>query len=78
MSQASRGRPKTEAADFAGFPLRLPRALFDGIREQAREDGKPMNTHIIALLQYAMQQYHPSSLGEPSRSRRKPQPVTAS
>lgn len=51
-------RPKTEAAEFVAFPIRLPRELLELIKEQAYEVGRPVNTQIIRMLESDMQRIH--------------------
>jgi len=47
-------RPKTPAADYERFVLRVPQRLMAVIREQAETLGRPINTHLVRLLEKAV------------------------
>ena len=43
-------RPKTAAAEFVKFPLRIPKDLMDAIRSKAAKSGAPVNTEIVRAI----------------------------
>jgi predicted HicB family RNase H-like nuclease len=43
-------RPKTAAAEFVKFPLRIPKELMDALRLKAARSGAPVNTEIVRAI----------------------------
>ena len=43
-------RPKTEAAEFVKFPLRIPKDLMDVLRSKAAKSGAPVNTEMVRAI----------------------------
>jgi hypothetical protein len=44
-------RPKTEAAEYYQTTLRVPPDVFALLRAEAREIGRPINTHLVRILE---------------------------
>jgi hypothetical protein len=47
-------RPKTAAAEYYPTMLRLPRAVWDALREAAKQGHRPLNTQAILVLHEAL------------------------
>jgi hypothetical protein len=43
-------RPKTDAADFVHFALRLPKDAMDAVRARATRSGAPLNTELVRAI----------------------------
>lgn len=48
------GRPKTAASEYERVSVRLPPELLAGVRGEADESGRPLNTEIMFLLRDAL------------------------
>jgi hypothetical protein len=60
-------RPKTEAAEYYQTTLRVPPHVYDLLRAEAQEIGRPINTHLVRILE-----------GYCAKTGKKPKPALAS
>lgn len=44
-------KPKTAAAEYYQTTLRVPPAVFAMLRAEAEEIGRPINTHLVRILE---------------------------
>ena len=44
-------RPKTEAAEYYQTTLRVPPDVYDILRAEAQKIGRPINTHVVRILE---------------------------
>lgn len=44
-------RPKTEAADYKGFMVRLPTPLLQRLRDRASKERRSINAQLVVFLE---------------------------
>jgi predicted HicB family RNase H-like nuclease len=59
-------RPKTAAAEFVKFALRIPKDLMDAIRSKAAKSGAPVNTEIVRAIRRDLRLPTPKDGHDPS------------
>ena len=57
---ASRGRPKTAAADHERFTARLPHEVMTQLRSLATEGERALNTELLRVVRAGLATLHPS------------------
>ena len=57
---ASRGRPKTAAADHERFTARLPHEVMTQLRSLATEGERAVNTELLRVVRAGLATLHPS------------------
>ena len=45
------GKPKTEAAHYERLTLRIPSKILRALKAQAKEEKRPLNTHVWWCLE---------------------------
>jgi hypothetical protein len=56
-------RPKTDAATFVHFALRLPKKAMDAVRARSARSGAPLNTELVRAI---LRDLHMPATAEPA------------